>query len=104
MYSLFTPPKGLVRRSEPADEGGRGEDAEPDDGQSEGLSQVAARCHVQHAHQHVRQQEARVGQPQVVEVADDLLELHRDLHPDVLVEAGLERAERRHRRPVVGAS
>jgi len=42
--------------------------------------------------------------PQVVEIGDDLLELDWDLHRDVLVEARLNGAEGRHRRPVISAS
>ena len=41
-------------------------------------------------------------QPEVVEPLDSLLELDRDVHVDVLIEAGLAGHEGRQRGPVVG--
>lgn len=43
----------------------------------------------------------RLTHPKVVHDGDGALELLRDLHTDVLVEAGAHRAERRQRGPVV---
>ncbi len=54
-------PEGLVGGPEPAEEGGRGEDKEVDEGQPEGLAHVTAGGHVQHAHHHVGEQQAGVG-------------------------------------------
>jgi len=94
--------EGLVRGPEPADERHGREEDEVEEPEAEGLTEVAAGEQIEQTDDHVRKEQADVRDPKVVEICDDFLELDGDVDIDVLVEAWLERAERRHWRPVVG--
>lgn len=93
--------EGLVGGAEPAEEGEGDEKESIDESETEHAALVLAREEEAEAAEEVEDHEQGVEEPEVVEPLDHLLELHGDVHVDVLVEAGLAGHEARHGRPVV---
>merc|ERR1719284_1433647 len=81
--------EGLVGGSEPAEEGEGDEEEAVDETQAEHRAFVKAGEEETNAAKKIGDHEQGVEQPEVVQPLHHLLELHRDVHIDVLVEAGL---------------
>jgi len=91
----------LVCRSEPTEEGERDEEEAVDEGEAKHGAIVQPSEEETSSSKQVCQHQQSVQKPQVVEALHHLLELHGDVHVDVLVEAGLAWQEARHGWPVV---
>merc|ERR1719462_414098 len=81
--------EGLVGGSEPAEEGERDEKEAVDETQAEHRAFVKAGEEEANAAKKIGDHEEGVEQPEVVQPLHHLLELHGDVHVDILVEAGL---------------
>jgi len=91
----------LVCRSEPTEEGQGDEEEGVDEGQAKHRAIVQPSEEVTSSSKQISQQQYGMQKPQVVEALHHLLELHGDVHVDVLVKAGLTWQEARQRWPVV---
>jgi len=81
--------EGLVGGSEPAEEGEGDEEEAVDETQAEHRAFVKAGEEEANAAEKIGDHEEGVEQPEVVQPLHHLLELHGDVHIDILVEAGL---------------
>ena len=87
-------PECFVSWPKPADERGWRENGPVQQSQAKSLTLIILVAEqVDEANDHVGEQQTDMGDPQIVQISHDALELYRNVDVDVLVETWLERTE-----------